>query len=65
MPYNAVFIIKAVIRAGIVRTLQKLIHLVLVKIYEADIAVIIIIIDIICTGLTVRSFLSAHVRYPP
>lgn len=58
--YYSVFIIKPVIRTGIVCTVEKSVHLVFIKIYHAYIAFIIVIIDIIGTGLTVCSFFLIH-----
>ena len=52
--HHAVFVIKAVIGTGIISPVEKTVHLVLVKVHHTDIAVIIVIINVIRTGLTVR-----------
>ena len=57
MPYDAVFIVEAVIRAGIVCAADESVHLVLVEVHHTDAAVIIFIINIVCAGLAVCSFI--------
>ena len=54
MPYNTVFIVKAVVRTVVICTGEKTCHFVLVKIYHAGIAVVVLVIDIVGTAFAVR-----------
>jgi len=63
MAHHAVFVIKAVIRTGIVRAVQKAIHLIFVEVDHTHITVIVVVIDIVRAGLAV-GYLLFH-RLPP
>ena len=63
--YNAVFVVEAIVRAGIVRALNEACHFVLVEVDETDIAVELIVIDVVRAGLAVCRCFLLHVRYPP
>ena len=54
MPYNTVFIVKAVVWTVVICTGEKTCHFVLVKIYHAGIAVVVLVIDIVGTAFAVR-----------
>jgi len=62
MSDHTVFIVKTVVGAGIICSLQKAVHFVLIQIDHTDIAVIVIIVDKICTGLAVCYFLLFHIE---
>ncbi len=53
MSDNTVFVVKAIVGAAVICTVQKAVHLVLVKINHTYIAVAVLVIDIICAGLAV------------
>lgn len=60
MSYNAVFIVKAIIRAAVVSSLKEAVHFVLIEVNHAHIAVIVLVKDIIRAGLAVCSFFLFH-----
>lgn len=60
MPHNAVFIVKAVIWTGVIGACQEPAHLVFVKVCHASEAIVIIVIDIVHTGLAVGRFSVLH-----
>lgn len=53
MSYNAVFVIKTVVGAGVIRSGEEARHFVLIKIHHAHEAVVILVVDIIGAGLAV------------
>lgn len=63
MAYNAVFVVEAIVRAGIVRALNKACHFVLVEVDKTDIAVELIVIDVVRAGLAVRCIFHIHSPY--
>ena len=60
---NSVFVIETIVRAGIVRALNEARHFVLVEVDETDIAVAVIVIDIVCAGLAVCCCFHIHSPY--
>lgn len=62
MPDNAVFIVKAIVRAGIIRSLKKASHFIFIKINHAGVAVVVVIVDVISTGITVGRGLLLHLN---
>lgn len=65
MPYNAVFIIKAEVRAGVVRAGEKSAHFVLIEVRHAGEAVVIIVINIVYAAFAVGGFCIIHREVPP
>ena len=61
MAHNAVFVIKTVVGTAVIASLQKAVHLVLVEVDHAHIAVIILVIDVVCAGLAIGCFWIAHI----
>ena len=53
MSHDTVFIIEAIIRAGVVSSLKEAIHFVFIEVNHTYIAVIVIIEDVVCAGLAV------------
>ena len=53
LPCDFILVIAVVIRAAVVRSLQKSVHFVLIEIYEADIALILVIVVIIYAFIAV------------
>lgn len=60
MTYYPVFVIKTVIRTGIVCSCNKPSHFVLVEIDHAGVAVVVLVVDIVGTGFAVCGFLFVH-----
>ena len=58
---DAVFVIQAVVGAGVVGAGQETSHFVLVQIHHTDVAVVVVIVNVICTGLAVCDLLVAHI----
>lgn len=56
MPHYPVFVIKSEIGTGVVGTVYKTVHFVLVKIYKTGIAFIILVIHIIHTAFAAGGF---------
>ncbi len=65
MSYNTVLIIKAEIRAGVVRACEKSAHFVLVKVCHAGEAVVIIVINVVHAAFAVGGFTVIHHEVPP
>ena len=65
MPYYPVFIVKPIIGTGIIRAVEKTIHLVLVKIHHAGVTIVILVIHVIRAGLAVCCFFLFHCHFPP
>ena len=61
MPYHAVFIVKAIVRTGIIRSLNETCHFIFVKIHHAYVAVVALVIDIVGAGLAVCSIFLIHI----
>lgn len=58
--HNAVFVIETVIWAGIICSLKKACHFVLIKVDHAGVAIVVVIIDVICTSFAVCRGLLFH-----
>lgn len=65
MFYNAVFIVKAEVRAGVVRACEKSAHFVLVEVRHAGEAVVIIVINVVHAAFAVGGFCIIHREVPP
>ena len=63
LSYHAVLIIEPIIRANILRFVEKPVILILVKVYQAHILLIFLIVDIICAGITAPLY-TLFVRLP-
>lgn len=65
MTYNAVFVVKAVIRTGIISAVEEAVHLVLIKIHHTHIAVVFLVVDVIRAGFTIccRFFIHTATSY--
>lgn len=53
MTYDPVFVVEPEIWAGVISTGDKSVHLVLVQINKADIAVEVVVINIVCTHFAI------------
>lgn len=60
LSYNLIFIVRLIKRTIKIRTTQKASHIIFIQIYHADITFIILIINIIATGIT----MTAHIQSP-
>ena len=60
MADNTVLVIEAVIGTGIICAVEESVHFVLVEIYHAYIAVVVLIIDVICAAFAVCGLLFVH-----
>lgn len=60
MAYNSVLIVETVVWAGIIRSLKKASHFVLIKVDHAGVAIVVVIIDVICTSFAVCRGLLLH-----
>lgn len=56
----SVFVVETIIRAGIIRSLYKASHFVLVEVNKTDAAVAFVVIDIVGTGLAVGGSFAVH-----
>lgn len=54
MSHDSVFIVKAVVGAGVIRPREEACHFVLIEVNQAYIAVVILIVDIVHTAFAVR-----------
>lgn len=53
MPYNAVFIVKAVVGTGVICSGEETRHFVLIEIHHTHKAVVVLVVDVIGAGLAV------------
>ncbi len=60
MAHHAVLVVEAIVGTGVVGALHKSVHLVLVEIYHTDVAVVVLVINIVGAGLAVGGGFLLH-----
>ena len=60
----SVFVVETVVRAGVVGALQEAVHFVLIEVYHTDVAVVVLVINVIGAGLAVGGFFLFHDAAP-